>query len=42
MVGDVANAFRDHSILLSDTAHVRPKAFSNIRIQTRSFVLKTQ
>src|SRR5580700_8204126 len=25
--------FRDHSILLSDTAHVRPKAFSNIRIQ---------
>src|SRR6202043_508016 len=33
MVGDAANAFRDHSILLSDTAHVRPKAFSNIRIQ---------
>ena len=25
--------FRDHSILLSITAHVRPKAFSNIRIQ---------
>ena len=30
---DAANAFRDHSMLLSDTAHVRPKAFSNIRIQ---------
>src|SRR5271166_1396666 len=23
----------EHSMLLSDTAHVRPKAFSNIRIQ---------
>src|SRR5271166_3921550 len=33
MVLDAANAFRDHSMLLSDTAHVRPKAFSNIRIQ---------
>src|SRR5580704_4859735 len=33
MVRDAANAFRDHSILFSDTAHVRPKAFSNIRIQ---------
>src|ERR1700675_2045437 len=33
MVWAAANAFRDHSVLLSDTAHVRPKAFSNIRIQ---------
>ena len=29
-------AFRDHSILLSDKAHVRPKAFSNIRIQDKN------
>src|ERR1700675_1512303 len=33
MVWAAANAFRDHSILLSDNAHVRPKAFSNISIQ---------
>ena len=36
---DAANAFRDHSILLSDTAHVRPKTFSNIRIQDPNMFL---
>src|ERR1700759_3432243 len=39
MVGDAANAFRDHSILLSDTTHVRPEAFLNIRIQNRNTFL---
>jgi hypothetical protein len=39
MVRDPANAFRNHSILLSDTAHVRPKAFSNIRIQDQNTFL---
>ncbi len=35
----ITNAFRDQSILLSDTAYVRPKAFSNIRIQDRNTFL---
>src|SRR5580700_6648841 len=34
--------FRDHSILLSDTAHVRPKAFSNIRIQDPNTFLRAE
>ena len=42
MVCDAANAFRDHSILLSDAAHVRPKAFSNIRIQDQNTFLRAE
>ena len=39
MVFDAAKAFRDQSILLSDTAYVRPKAFSKIRIKDRNTFL---
>ena len=42
MVLDAANAFRDHSMLLSDTAQVRPKAFSNIRIQDPNTFLSAE
>ena len=33
MVSYAANAFRNDSILLRDTAHVGPKPFPDVRIQ---------